>query len=111
MSISLVLTALTGPKRGSQLKLGAGHWILGRAPEVNGDSSSVDLTEFDAEERVSRNHARVDVSADGARVQDLDSLNGTFVNNAPIPARHEQDLAHGDVVVFGAVGFRVDVVE
>ena len=51
--------------------------------------------------RVSRRHARVDVSPDAAVVHDLGSKNGTAVNGARISA--PRTLCDGDVIEIGGV--------
>ena len=52
---------------------------------------------------VSRHHATVNVSADTVTIQDLGSLNGTFVNETRIDA--VATIVHGDVVRFGSTSF------
>lgn len=48
---------------------------------------------------VSRRHARIDVDAEGARIVDLQSSNGTFVGGQPVTA--PRLLADGDVIELG----------
>jgi DNA-binding winged helix-turn-helix (wHTH) protein len=50
---------------------------------------------------VSRRHARIVVTAEGARVEDLGSKNGTFVGGTRLTA--PMPLADGDEVRFGSV--------
>jgi adenylate cyclase len=49
---------------------------------------------------VSRSHARFTVTGDRCLLEDLGSLNGTYVNGVPITTA---DLAEGDYVVIGSV--------
>jgi pSer/pThr/pTyr-binding forkhead associated (FHA) protein len=49
--------------------------------------------------QVSRRHARISPSGDGAVVEDLGSTNGTYVNGQPIHGQHE--LGPGDRVRMG----------
>jgi two-component system, NtrC family, sensor kinase len=49
---------------------------------------------------LSRSHARVEPSAEGVRIVDLASKNGTFVNGARVQRR---ELKHGDTVVLGDI--------
>ena len=51
---------------------------------------------------VSRRHARLEVTAAGVLVEDLESANGTFVNNTKVGRR---ELRIGDRVRFGSVEF------
>lgn len=82
-------------REGRRLPLRNGENVLGRDPEdgINLDSPTV-----------SRRHARILVSAEGATLEDLESKNGTFVRGAPVstPVR----LADGDEIRTGSVVFR-----
>lgn len=55
---------------------------------------------------VSRRHCELSVSGAGAKVKDLASSNGTYVNNERI---NEADLKAGDRLVVGPVVFTVQV--
>lgn len=55
------------------------------------------------EASVSRHHAHLARDADGWRIRDLGSANGTFLNDAPIT--DAVDVKHGDRITVGAVGF------
>lgn len=52
---------------------------------------------------VSRRHARIMVTADGAQLEDLGSKNGTFVRETRLTAAMPLPLADGDEVRFGSV--------
>ena len=60
------------------------------------------------EASVSSFHAELTAGEDGVRVRDLQSTNGTFVNDEPVT---ESPLQTGQVVQFGTVTFRLDVEE
>jgi Nif-specific regulatory protein len=51
-----------------------------------------------ADGSVSRRHCVVERAADRFKIKDLESLNGTFVNDVPVK---ERELAHGDRVRIG----------
>ena len=53
---------------------------------------------------LSRHHAEIQVTDKGLYVSDLNSSNGTFVNQIKII---QQKLTHGDLVQFGSVVFRL----
>ena len=53
---------------------------------------------------ISRRHAEVTLASSGARVRDLGSSNGTFLNGAQIT---EAVAVDGDIVTFGKVAFHV----
>jgi pSer/pThr/pTyr-binding forkhead associated (FHA) protein len=52
---------------------------------------------------VSRQHALLLSDAAGVRLLDLESTNGTFVNDVPAPPDEAVRLNDGDVIRFGAV--------
>jgi adenylate cyclase len=67
----------------------AGEVVIGRSPECQ-----VVLKDFG----ISRQHARIIVDEDGARIQDLKSKNGTQVNGVPVV---EAPLKDGDRILLG----------
>jgi len=76
----LYLDIIEGPRAGQTVALDA--------PKVIGREGDVDIVVDD--ERASRRHARLSPSSSGAVVEDLESTNGTFVN---------QDEVHGPAVL------------
>ena len=66
-----------------------GEVVIGRSPECN-----VVLKDFG----ISRQHARIVVDEDGARIVDLKSKNGTQVNGVPVV---EAPLKDGDRILLG----------
>jgi uncharacterized RDD family membrane protein YckC len=84
------LVVEAGPRRGDVIPVDRPLLSLGR--QLANDVVLPD-------ERVSRQHARLDQTADGLYITDVGSSNGTFVNNTPIqgPTR----LHPGDVVEVG----------
>ncbi len=76
------LVELTGPHAGREHALGVGHWRLGRGRGVE-----VQLDDAD----VSREHARIEVDAHGARIVDLDSKNGVEVEGRRVEGSAELD--------------------
>lgn len=71
------LVVETGPQAGLTYVLPGGETIVGRGPDV--DIFLGDVT-------VSRHHARFVVDAEGLRVEDLGSTNGTYVNGRRVEA-------------------------
>ncbi len=53
-------------------------------------------------ENVSRHHAQLTVTDDGAYVEDLASTNGTTVNGTPSTPYERTRISEGDVLGFGA---------
>lgn len=71
----VLVRVVSGPDRGSHLMLEGGTIVLGSHPDA-------DLTLNDG--AVSRYHVEVALLADGLRVRDLNSTNGTFVGSSRI---------------------------
>ncbi len=88
------LVMLYGGSIGRKYDLGIGHWTLGRDPYCN--------IVLDADS-VSRAHARIEVKSRGVIIIDLQSTNGTFVNDEPVDRR---ELRSGDLVKVGDVIFK-----
>jgi pSer/pThr/pTyr-binding forkhead associated (FHA) protein len=61
---------------------------------------------LDRDSTTSRRHAQITVDGGGARLQDLGSSNGTFVNGAKIT---ETVLQPGDEISVGGTRFRFEV--
>src|SRR5678816_1826089 len=66
------------------------------SPAIIGRESTATLRVPDPS--VSRQHSQIERDGDKFIVTDLDSLNGTFVNDVPVKRRN---LEHGDRVRFG----------
>jgi hypothetical protein len=87
--MDLLLEFIEGPEAGRQIPL-SGSLEIGRDPAV-----SIVLEDS----QVSRHHARINRTSDGAVVHDLGSSNGTYVNDQPIGA--SQELRPGDRIRVG----------
>jgi DNA-binding winged helix-turn-helix (wHTH) protein len=79
-------------QRSREFALEEGENVLGRDPGVN---VFLDYTS------VSRRHARIVISGDGAQIEDLQSKNGTFVRGTRIEA--PSPIADGDDIQLGSV--------
>ncbi len=103
------LVVVRGEAPGAVFPLLAGKNYLGRAGDKPVD---IDLTPQEPVERVwtSRQHACVTADAAGLLVEDLVSLNGTFVNRDRLHPGHPKPLHPGDVVQVGEVQLRVELV-
>lgn len=83
------LTAIAGRLKGSV-------FTIEDLPVVIGRETNATLCIADAS--VSRRHSRIDKEEDEFVILDLDSLNGTFINDVPVKRRK---LQHGDRVRIG----------
>ncbi len=96
----LTLTILSGPHAGHSVQVPMG------TPRTFGRGAQSDVVLTDA--YLNDAHFAVYCEADGARVRDLASQNGTFVNEAPV---QDSPLRHGDRVTAGHTQFRVDLTD
>lgn len=85
------LRALSPAPLDSERGLPEGGLIIGRDPEL------ADVVLFSS--RVSRRHCRIQATAQGWEVEDLDSTNGVFLNGQPVDGR--QALKVGDAIGLG----------
>jgi hypothetical protein len=78
--------------------------VVGRINRSTGVTPEVDLTDFDAERSLSRQHARI-VQRDGRFYvrEEKKTQNGTFVNGKRIKTGVDVELADGDRVRFGLI--------
>jgi pSer/pThr/pTyr-binding forkhead associated (FHA) protein len=116
MSARVTFKATEGPLSGESFAFtGRAQCVVGRSPDCAVRLSGEDPT-------VSRHHCLLEVDAPAAWVQDLGSLNGTFVNGedighrtrrTPVPARAAPPHAvgNGDEVRVGNSVFTVAVEE
>lgn len=61
----------------------------------------VDVSGFPNSEIVSRIHADIRVEGDTYYIEDVGSSNGTYINNAPLPAGNRHRLRPGDRIALG----------
>ncbi|MFO0728627.1 MAG: FHA domain-containing protein [Myxococcota bacterium] len=94
---TLLLVGQSKPATGRRYPLQAGTWIVGRLEDC-----AVPILDGS----VSRQHARLELSAEGATVTDLGSSNGVFVNDVRVD---EAELRDRDQLRFGNVDFRVEL--
>jgi diguanylate cyclase (GGDEF)-like protein len=83
------LVVIYGPDLGKRLPLGVAPFAIGRSAK---NDLPID------QESVSRHHARIAFDGQGYSLQDLQSTNGTFINDEAIV---EQRLVDGDQVRIG----------
>src|SRR5262245_42516815 len=80
MTTTLILEATAGDLEGERFRfMRPSYCVLGRSRMCN--------LRLPGDATVSRQHCLVEMDADGAWVQDLGSLNGTFVNGEKIGQR------------------------
>lgn len=92
---------------GKEFPLSEGENLVGRWDSENLIFPEVDLDLEDPEAKVSRRHARIQVSANGCFIEDLGSTNGTYVNRGRrlIPGQ-PFPLVDGDELILGKTTLR-----
>jgi len=86
---------------------------VGRIDPVTGIHPDVDLTPVDGKRSISRRHARLRREEDWSIVviEDVGTMNGTFVNGVRLTAGRSFPVKGGDSVVFGTIQCRFEVDE
>jgi len=106
VAVKFGLEVVRGEKTGKFLPIFEGRNVVGRAVTEPVD---IDLGGQEPVERVwvSRKHAVIHYDGTELILEDLNSLNGTFVNRSRLPAGSQRAIRPGDVVQFGTVQVRV----
>ena len=86
---------------------------VGRIDPVTGILPDVDLTPVDGKRSISRRHARIRHEDDGSYgvIEDVGTMNGTFVNGVRLVAGRLVPVVSGDAVVFGTIQCRFEIDE
>lgn len=84
---------------------------VGRIDPVTGIHPDIDLTPVDGKRSISRRHARIRREDDGSYgvIEDVGTMNGTFVNGVRLVAGRAVPVANGDTVVFGTIQCRFEI--
>lgn len=86
-----VISIIKGPQTGNTFELDTNQITIGRDP-----SSSIFLNDM----TVSRNHAQIVLSGTGAVIEDLGSLNGTWVDGAIVNSAPLHDASSIQIGTF-----------
>ena len=82
--------------------VGRDNYSIGRSVEGQAIIPDVDLKPYEAyDEGVSRIHAEIRLAEDGVFVVDLDSANGTMINDRRLKPQEPSPIRHGDVLQLG----------
>jgi pSer/pThr/pTyr-binding forkhead associated (FHA) protein len=111
MAGTIRLTVQTGPHKGRRFCFrGPTNCLVGRGPDC--------FMRFAGAERdlaISRRHCQLFVNPPEVRIQDLCSLNGTYINGHAIRTTDQDtpigNAQSGDIITVGGTSFVVDVVE
>ncbi|MGN6184488.1 MAG: cyclic nucleotide-binding domain-containing protein [Thermoanaerobaculia bacterium] len=81
---------------------------IGRADPVTGILPDVDLTPVDTNRSVSRRHAKIIKTGDEYHMlEEVGTVNGTFVNDQRIPTGVPVTIHNGDLVKIGLISMKV----
>ncbi len=96
------LSLLRGGRKGQEFPLDNGQNFIGRWDPETGSFPEVDLEQDDPEAKISRKHALIIIEGGRITIEDIGSLNGTYVNrgNRLIPGT-PLDIKAGDEVIIG----------
>jgi eukaryotic-like serine/threonine-protein kinase len=79
-----------------------GEHLIGRPDPEHGIRPQIDLSRYDTTARVSRRHAKIIAVGNQFLIEDLNSANGTFINDQfRLQPKRPHTLASGDVVRLG----------
>lgn len=100
------LIVLRGMRIGAEFPVYEGRNTVGRFADKPVD---IDLVSQEPVEQIwcSRQHAVLTFDKGNVSIEDLNSLNGTWVNGARIHAGSPRTLRHGDVVQIGTVQMKL----
>jgi CRP-like cAMP-binding protein len=86
---------------------GGDETTIGRADPVTGILPDVDLTPVDTNRSVSRRHAKIIHAGDDYHVlEEVGTVNGTYVNDQRIPTGVPVTLHNGDLVKIGLIAMK-----
>jgi hypothetical protein len=102
------LLVVRGQRESVEYRICEGKNYVGRTADRPAD---IDLTGQEPSDQVwsSRQHAVIVCSRGAIVIEDLNSLNGTFVNRARLNPGQKRELQPGDVIAIGTVHLKVEV--
>jgi hypothetical protein len=109
-SFKAKLKIVRGGRQGHEFPLEGGNNLVGRWDPETGAFPEVDLEADDPEAKISRKHALIRLEGASITVEDIGSLNGTYVNRQPrLAPGTPHDLKDGDEIIVGKTFFKVIV--
>ena len=95
-------TVIRGGRKGQEFPLEDGNNRIGRWDPETGSFPEVDLDADDPEAKISRKHALCRIENGKITVEDIGSLNGTYVNRGQrLQPGSPVDLKNGDEIIIG----------
>jgi hypothetical protein len=91
-----------GGRKGQEFPLEDGNNLIGRWDPETGSFPEVDLDADDPEAKISRKHALTRIENGKITVEDIGSLNGTYVNRGQrLQPGSPADIKNGDEIIIG----------
>ena len=91
-----------GGRKGQEFPLEDGNNLIGRWDPETGSFPEVDLDADDPEAKISRKHALIRIDGGKITIEDIGSLNGTYVNRQPrLSPGSPAEIKSGDEVIIG----------
>ena len=96
------LSVVRGGRKGQEFPLEDGNNLVGRWDPETGAFPEVDLDADDPEAKISRKHALIRIDGGKITIEDIGSLNGTYVNRQPrLQPGTPVELKTGDEIIIG----------
>jgi hypothetical protein len=96
------LSVVRGGRKGQEFPLEDGNNLVGRWDPDTGSFPEVDLDADDPEAKISRKHALIRIADAKITIEDIGSLNGTYVNRQPrLAPGSPVELKTGDEIIIG----------
>jgi hypothetical protein len=97
-------------RQGHEFELETGNNLIGRWDPDTGSFPEVDLDADDPEAKISRKHALIRIDGGRITIEDIGSLNGTYVNRQPrLQPGSPEELKDGDEVIIGKTFLKLTV--
>ncbi len=97
-------------RQGHEFELETGNNLIGRWDPDTGSFPEVDLDADDPEAKISRKHALIRIDGGKITIEDIGSLNGTYVNRQPrLQPGTPAELKDGDEVIIGKTFLKLTV--
>jgi predicted component of type VI protein secretion system len=104
------LAVIRGGRRGQEFELEPGNNLVGRWDPETGSFPEVDLDADDPEAKISRKHALIRLEGGKITIEDIGSLNGTYVNRQPrLQPGNPLDLKDGDEIIIGKTFLKLSI--
>ena len=104
------LAIIRGGRRGQEFELEPGNNLVGRWDPETGSFPEVDLDADDPEAKISRKHALIRLDGSKITIEDIGSLNGTYVNRQPrLQPGNPVDLKDGDEIIIGKTFLKLSI--